>query len=239
MSKCILCVISPSLPADPPHPAAVQQVRFPSLSLSGWSFSSHSLKKRKGEKKRPIGLGEGIIAIMTPVALHITQCTDCSTEEEGANTVCSVQTPHNIIIAWLQLIHTLTYIHTHTHSLYLTPFSSLPVIFPLSTKQTYISIVWKSICLHHCLQRECFNCQALGKHTLPVPPPIGNDRKIEWKSSLSQDRNAQLVCVCSWGFGKFDLILVPISSSLFLFPNKKRSQVLLKYTHEHMHCRKI
>ncbi|KAI9523338.1 hypothetical protein NQZ68_028362 [Dissostichus eleginoides] len=84
---------------DLPHPAAVQQFNspyvfsffFPPPCLTLW-FSP--LKKRAANLAT-----EDVIAIMSAVALHITQCTDCSIEEEGAKTVCSVQTPHNIIIA--------------------------------------------------------------------------------------------------------------------------------------------
>lgn len=69
-----------------------------------------------------------------------------------------------------QYYHSVTTAHPHTHaqSLYLTLFSPLrlPVIFLLSTEQTWVSIGWKFI--HRCLwkKKKKFNCQALGKHTL-------------------------------------------------------------------------
>lgn len=116
-----LCIqfIFPPLLTDLPHPAAVQQVNYPSV------LSSFLL---------PPCLPDSLVLTIKKTAnlsgrrhnchydccgpAHQTQCSDCSTGEEGANTVCSVQTPHNIIIAWLQLIHTCT------QSLYLTLLSS-------------------------------------------------------------------------------------------------------------------
>lgn len=61
---------------------------FPRVCL----FSSHR------KKKLPIWLGAGIIAILTAVALHITQCTDCSAEGVGGGgkhcLLCADATQH-------------------------------------------------------------------------------------------------------------------------------------------------
>ncbi len=94
---------------DPPCSCAAGQ-----LSLPVWPFGSHIEKKKTANLSRRHNCHYDCCG-----PAHHTQCTDCSTEKEGANTVCSVQTPHNIIIAWLQLIHTLT------QSLYLTHFCLL------------------------------------------------------------------------------------------------------------------
>lgn len=72
----------PALLTDPPHPAAVQQVSAPSLVPCPFLLSpSQSGSLVLTIKKLPIWLEEDIIAIMTAVALHITQYTDCSAEE--------------------------------------------------------------------------------------------------------------------------------------------------------------
>lgn len=102
--QCFLsCPSTPHRSTPPCSCAAGQLFPFPSVSL----FGAH-------HKKLPLWLGEDIIAIMTARALNITQCTNCSTEEEGANT----QMPHNIIIACP---------HTFTHARSVSLFLALPV----------------------------------------------------------------------------------------------------------------
>lgn len=125
---------SPTTPHKLTHPAAVQQVSSPSLS---GPLVLTQIKKKKKNANLSRRRHNCHYDCCGPA--HHTQCTDCSTEEEGANTVCSVQTSHNIIIAWLQLIHTLT------HSLYLTHFCLLGLTnFSIKHRANKVSIGQKN-----------------------------------------------------------------------------------------------
>lgn len=221
VNGCILLFFSPFTPhwSTPPCSCAAGQC---SLSLSLSPSQSGSLVLTI--KKLPIWLEEDIIAIMTAAALHITQYADCSSEQEekGGGKHCllcadATQYYHSVTTA-----HPHTQIHTDRVSTQFFSFFSPLRLCNLSAKRRANTGFYRdknpyTAAFKEKKERNC-NCQALGKHTLThtVPPPIGKDRRPEWKSSLYQNRNTQLMCVRvflrAYGaevFGKADLTPCP------------------------------